>query len=159
MSIGSARSIGSDSEKRRLEVQVDAQDAAVDQGEAQQVARLRDAERFLELALQHLHGSRGVGRDLVQRRREIVGECEHVVDADVDHRNRVVQESELFELLQEVDQRAQRAEDVVEADVVEVEQVLEALGGDRVALSPSRSPSRISARLVSAIVSVGSAPV
>ena len=56
---------------------------------------------FLELVLQHLQSAGRVGLRIAQRLVEHVGEVQCVVDAEVEQRNILVEESERFELAEE----------------------------------------------------------
>ena len=111
-----------------LKLQVETQDprgAVSDQLQFQQIAGLGDVERRFQFLLQELDRGRRVGRDLVQGIGELVRVGQHVVDADVDQRDRFVQEFKRLEAVEEIDQRPQRREDFRKADVLEVSQVIE----------------------------------
>ncbi len=84
-----------------------------------------DAEGLLELGLQELQRARRVPPGILDRGIEFLGVGQQVVDADVDERDGVAEELERLELAQEVGQRPQAREDLVEADLVELEQIAE----------------------------------
>ena len=92
-----------------------------EQRQREEVAGLGDAEGFLELVLEDLHGAGRVGAGLIDRGRELVGELDEIFDADVRHRNRLLEEAERLELPEEVDERLQARDDVVEREVGLVE--------------------------------------
>src|SRR6185436_7409618 len=102
-------------------MQIEAQNASravFDQTEIEQILiRLRDVERFLELLFEELNGSCRILSYFVDRIAKLVRVRQHVIDADIDQWNRLVQKLELFEPAQEVDERLQRRENIVEADI------------------------------------------
>ena len=92
--------------------------------------RPKDSSSLLRQHLQRtggivLRGLDGIGEPL--------RDSDQVLDADVDDRDRVVEEAQCLEIVQEIHQRREAGEDAVEVEIEVAEQVefVEALGCDR----------------------------